>query len=97
MDKEDDKEDDLPYHKDSNRIVPATISLVIAIICAIILTVIIHDRWHEHELKSAAQAEHATTNSAANKAGAKLPPTDPKLSIEPTPPGPAPAQPSNPN
>jgi len=68
----------VPYHQDSSRIVPATISLVIAIICAIVLTIMIHDRWHEPEVKSAYQAEHTTTGSAANKAGARLLPTDPK-------------------
>jgi hypothetical protein len=77
----------VPYHQDSSRIVPATISLVIAIICAIVLTIMIHDRWYEPEVKSADQAEHATTGS--NKAGARLLPTDPKLSIEPTPSAPA--------
>jgi len=51
---------------------------VIAIICAIVLTIMIHDRWHEPEVKSAYQAEHTTTGSAANKAGARLLPTDPK-------------------
>ncbi len=87
----------MPYHQDGSRIVPAAISLVIAIACAIVLTIMISDRWHEPVLKSSNQAEHETTGSAANKAGAKLLPTDPKLPIEPTPSAPGPVQPSNPN
>jgi hypothetical protein len=87
----------VPYHHDSSRIVPVTISLAIAIVCVIILTVMIRDRWSHPELKSADQAEHATTGSAANKAGTRLVPTDPKLSVEPTPSGSTPVQPVNPN
>jgi hypothetical protein len=90
-------EDEVSYHKDSSRMVPAIISLAIAIACAVILTAMIRDRWHEPELKSAYQAQHETTGSAANKAGAKLVPTDPKLAVEPTPAAPGPVQPSNPN
>ena len=86
----------MPYRDDSSRIVPVTISLVIAIVCAIILTVMIRDRWHEPEIKSADQAQHATTGSAADKAGARLVPTDPKLSVEPQPSGPTSVQPANP-
>jgi hypothetical protein len=86
----------MPYHQDSSRIVPVTISLVIAIVCAIILAVMIYDRRHEPEIKAAEQAEHATTGSAAGRAGTRLMPTDPKLSVERKPSGPAPAQPANP-
>lgn len=87
----------MPYHQDSSRIVPVTISLVIAIICVIILTVMIRDRRHRPEIKSAEQAQHETTGSTAGKAGARLVPTDPKQSVEPAPSGPAPAQAANPN
>ena len=87
----------MPYHQHSSRIVPVTISLVIAIVCAIILMVMIRDRWHRPEVRTADQAQRETTGSAAGKAGARLVPTDPKLSVEPAPSGPAPVQPSNPN
>jgi hypothetical protein len=85
------------YRQNDSRIVPVTISLVIAVVCAIILTVMIHDRWTHLEIKSANQTEHATTGSAANKAGAKVMQTDPKLSVGPKPSGPEPIQPANPN
>jgi hypothetical protein len=82
----------MPYRDDSSRIVPATISLVIAIVCAIILAVMIYDRWHEPQISSADQAEHATTGSTAGKAGARA---DPNMSGTPSIPGPV--QPSQPD
>ena len=87
----------MPYHQDSSRIVPAMISLVIAIACAIILAVMIHERWREPQIRSAEQAEHMTTGSAAGKAGAKLVPTDPSMSVDPTPSMPGPVQPAKPD
>ena len=38
----------------------------------------------------------AKTKAAAESVGAKVTPTEPKLAIEPIPPGPKPAQPANP-
>jgi hypothetical protein len=87
----------MPYREDSSRIVPAAISLVIAIVCAMILGTMIYDRWHEHEIKSAEQAEHATTGSAAGKSGAKFVPTDPAMSVGPAPSAPGPVQPAKPD
>ena len=87
----------MPYRDDSSRIVPAMISLAIAIVCAIILAVMIYDRWHEGEIKSADQAEHATMGSSAGRAGARLVPTNPKMSVEPTPSIPGPVQPTQPD
>ncbi|MGA7810682.1 hypothetical protein [Bradyrhizobium sp.] len=80
-----------------NRKTLAGISLAIAIVCAGVLTLLVRDRWNRPELKSAEQARHATTGEAAQAAGAKVLPTDPKLAVEPAPAGPAQAQPANPN
>ena len=70
-------------------------SAAIALICVVVLTLQIRDRWQSPEVKSTNQAEHMTTGQAA--AGAKMQPTDRKLAVEPTPDGPQPAQPADPN
>jgi hypothetical protein len=75
----------------------ATLSAAIALVCIVILTLQIRDRWHSPEIKSAYQAEHATTGEVAHNSGAGVTPTDPKLSVEPTQDGPNQAQPANPN
>jgi hypothetical protein len=75
----------------------ALISLAIALVCAGVLTLLVRDRWNRPELKSAEQARYATTGEAAQAAGAKILPTDPKLAVEPAPAGPDQAQPANPN
>ena len=75
----------------------AALSAAIALICIVVLTLQIRDRWHSPEIKSADQAEHATTGQVAHSAGATIAPTDPKLMVEPSPAGPQQAQPANPN
>lgn len=75
----------------------AAIAAAIAIACIVVLILEIRDRWEPPEIKSADQAENATTRQAARVAGAKVLPTDPKLSVEPTQAGPKQAQPANPN
>jgi Flp pilus assembly protein CpaB len=75
----------------------AAISLAVALICIGVLTLLVRDRWNRPEVKTAAQAQYATTGQAAQSAGAKVLPTDPNLSVEPTTAGPKPAQPANPN
>ena len=75
----------------------AAMSAAIALVCVVVLTLQIRDRWQSPEVKSTNQAEYMTTGQAAHTAGAKMQPTDPKLAVEPTPDGPQPAQPANPN
>ena len=75
----------------------AAISAAIALVCVVVLTLQIRDRWHSPEIKSADQAQHAITGQVADNAGAKILPTDPSLSVEPSPAGPKQAQPANPN
>jgi hypothetical protein len=81
-------------HIDRGRL--AAISAAVAIACIVVLTLQIRDRWHPPEIKSADQAEHATTGKVAHAAGATITPTDPKLVVEPSPAGPKQAQPANP-
>jgi hypothetical protein len=75
----------------------AAMAAAVALTCIVVLTLLIRDRWHRPEIKSTDQAQHATTGQVAQNAGAKISPTDPPLSVEPTPAGPKQAQPANPN
>jgi hypothetical protein len=83
--------------KHINRASLAAISFAVALVCVGVLVMLVRDRWNRPELKTAEQARHATTGQAAGAAGARVLPTDPKLAVEPTPPGPKQAQPANPN
>jgi Flp pilus assembly protein CpaB len=80
-----------------NRKSLAAISLAIALICAGALALLVRDRWNRPEIKTAAEARYTTTGQVARSVGARISQTDPKLAVEPAPPGPKPAQPANPN
>jgi hypothetical protein len=82
-------------HIDRSRL--AAMSAAIALVCIVVLTLQIRDRWHAPEVKPTDQAVHTTTGQAARSAGARMLPTDPKLTVEPSPAGPKQAQPANPN
>jgi hypothetical protein len=84
-------------HGRFSKLHPAWVAGVVAVVCAAILTLLIYDRWSRPKVKPAELARSTTTGQAANSAGAKVLPTDPKLRIEPTPPAPRPVQPANPN
>jgi hypothetical protein len=80
-----------------NRVRLAAIVVAIAFVSIVVLWVQTRDRWHSPEIKSAEQAEHATTGENVHAAGARILPTDPKLAVEPQPVEPKQAQPANPN
>jgi hypothetical protein len=80
-----------------DRVRLAAIAAAISLACIVALTMQIRDRWHEPEIKTPDQAERAMTGQVAHAAGAQVLPTDPSLMIEPSPAGPKPAQPANPN
>ena len=80
-----------------NRASLAAMSFAVALVCVGVLVMLVRDRWNRPELKSAEQARYATTGQAAEAAGARVLPTDPKLAVEPKPPGPKQAQTANPN
>jgi hypothetical protein len=84
----------LPYHR-PERFRLAMISLVISVALAIAIIFQVRDRWNQPEVKTTTEAEHSTTGAVVRDAGARLSPTDPKLSIEPTPAGPKPVQPAD--
>jgi hypothetical protein len=83
-------------HPHINRLGLAVISLTIALVCAAALVTQVRDRWHSPEIKTAAEAQHTTTGEAARQAGARISQSEPKPPVEPTPAGPKPAQPANP-
>jgi hypothetical protein len=79
-----------------NRLGLAVISLAIALVCAAALITQVRYRWNSPEIKTAAEAQHTTTGQAARQAGARISQSEPKPPVEPTPAGPKPAQPANP-
>jgi hypothetical protein len=80
-----------------NRTPLVAIAVAIAFVCIVVLWVQTRDRWNSPEIKSADQAEHATTGANVRAAGARILPTDPKLTVEPSPAEPKQVQPANPN
>jgi hypothetical protein len=80
-----------------NRTRLAAIAVVIALISTAVLWVQTRDRWNSPEIKSAEQAEYATTGANVRAVGARILPTDPKLKVEPSPAEPKQVQPANPN
>jgi hypothetical protein len=79
------------------RAVPATISFVLSVVCVIAIVFLVRDRWNHPDIKPPEQAEQTTTGNATRRAGAKLVPAEPKLKVEPSPVGPTPVQPANPD
>jgi hypothetical protein len=80
-----------------NRTQLAAIAVAVAVAGSALLYLEVRDRWNSPEIKPPEQAEHTMTGEAAREAGARVQPTDPKLGVEPAPPGPKQAQPANPN
>ena len=65
------------------RVMPATIMVIIAAVLVFALYFQVRDRFFDPQIKTTEQAEHSTTGMAARRAGARLSPTAPKLSVEP--------------
>jgi hypothetical protein len=84
----------LPYNR-PDRFPLAMIALAVSVVLVIAIIFQVRFRWNEAEVKPTEQAEHSTTGQAARSAGARLSPTDPKLSVEPAPAGPKPVQPAD--
>src|SRR5689334_12892171 len=68
----------LPYHR-PDRLILATSSLIVSVMLATAIFFLVRDRWNDPEVKATEQAEYSTTGTAARNAGARLLPTDPKL------------------
>jgi hypothetical protein len=78
-----------------NRTPIVVIAIVIAVACTVELGMEIHERWKAPDIQSSDQLEHSTTGEAAQRAGARIIPSDPKLAAEPSTDGPKPKQPAS--
>jgi hypothetical protein len=75
---------------------PAAIATVVAVFGVLAMLVVDHGPWSRPQVQTADIVNYTTTGAAARAAGASVTPTAPKPELEPTAPGPKPAQPANP-
>ena len=75
---------------------PVWVALAIAIVGLVAMLLVDHGPWSRPTPQPAEVANYHTTGAAAHAAGAQVVPTEPKPEIEPTAPGPKPAQPADP-
>ena len=73
-----------------------TVASAVAIFGVLAMLLIDHGPWSHPHVQAAEVANYRTTGAAAHAVGAQVTPTEPKPEIEPTPPGPKPAQPADP-
>ena len=69
---------------------PLAITAVVAVVSLVAFLVVEFGPWNRQAIE---QPDKAATKAAAQAVGAKVTPTQPKLAVEPTPPGPKPVQP----
>jgi hypothetical protein len=75
---------------------PLAIAIAVAVLGVAGILIVDHGPWNKPEVQPATVANYSTTGEAARAAGAKVMPTEPKLQLEPDPPGPDPVHPANP-
>jgi hypothetical protein len=75
---------------------PATVAAGVAIVGVLAMLLVDHGPWNRPQVQPAQVANYQTTGDAAHAVGAQVTPTEHKADIEPTPPGPKPAQPADP-
>ena len=75
---------------------PVTVATAVAIFGVLAMLLVDHGPWSRPHVQAAEVANYHTTGAAAHAAGAQITPTEPKPEIEPTAPGPKPAQPADP-
>jgi hypothetical protein len=75
---------------------PVTVATAVAIFGVLAMLLVDHGPWSRPIPQPAQIANYQTTGAAAHAVGAQVTPTEPKADIEPTPPGPKPAQPADP-
>jgi hypothetical protein len=74
---------------------PVAIAAAVAAFGLLALLLVNHGPWNRPQDHEA--MPHENTAGAAQAAGATVTPTEPRLDVEPTPPGPKPAHPAAPN
>jgi hypothetical protein len=94
MDKDHSNKRDRPRRTGSRA--PLMAALAVAVFGVLAMLVVDHGPWSRPNVQTAEVANYKTTGAAARAAGANVTPTPPKTDIEPTAPGPKPAQPANP-
>jgi hypothetical protein len=94
MDKDRSSKRDRPRRTGSRA--PLMAALAIAVFGVLATLVVDHGPWSRPNVQTAEVANYKTTGAAARATGANVTPTPPKTDIEPTAPGPKPAQPANP-
>lgn len=72
------------------------VALAIAIIGILAILIVDHGPWNRPQVQTAEVANYRTTGEAARAVGASVTSTPPKPELDPTAPGPKPAQPANP-
>ena len=75
---------------------PLFAAIAVAIIGTLSILIVDYGPWNKPKVQPAVIAHYSTTGEAARAAGAEVKPTDPKLQVEPDPPGPKPVHPANP-
>jgi hypothetical protein len=75
---------------------PVTVATAVAIFGVLAMLLVDHGPWSRPTPQPAQIANYQTTGAAAYAVGAQVTPTKPKAEIEPTAPGPKPAQPADP-
>jgi hypothetical protein len=75
---------------------PVTVASAVAIFGVLAMLLVDHGPWSHPTVQPAEVANYHTTGAAAHAVGAQVTPTEPKAEIEPTAPGPKPAQPADP-
>ncbi|WP_213741617.1 hypothetical protein [Bradyrhizobium sp. dw_411] len=73
-----------------------TVASAVAVFGLLAMLLVDHGPWNHPQVQPAEVANYQTTGAAAHAVGAQVTPTEPKREIEPTPPGPKPAQPADP-
>jgi hypothetical protein len=71
---------------------PLAVAAAVAVLSAAAFLIVEFGPWN----RQAPEPDRAATKEAAQSAGAKVIPTQPKLAVEPTPPGPKRVQPVSP-
>jgi hypothetical protein len=75
---------------------PVMFAMAVAVFGVLAMLIVDHGPWSHPTVQAADVANYRTTGAAAHAAGAQVVPTEPKPVIEPTAPGPKPAQPADP-
>jgi hypothetical protein len=75
---------------------PLMIAIAVAVFGMLAMLIVDHGQWTRPRVQTAEVANYKTTGDAARAVGATVTPTAPKPEIEPTAPGPKPAEPASP-